>query len=97
MRKVVKMCDMPASVAMSVFEQLNRQVKVKNRDCWELRCIVTDAEPNELVYPEGWYYAKGCFRNKHTSTNGRYEEVKMVTSTGKEWEKLAIYCTLDDE
>ena len=47
--------------------------------------IITDLDPNRLVYPEGWYYAKGHLRNKHTSTTGLYSEVAMVNSAYQPW------------
>ena len=56
--------------------------------------IITDVEPDQLRYPEGWYYAKGSLRNKHTSTTGIYFEVPMLNSHGQLWEKYARYCTL---
>ena len=92
MAKCVKMCDMKAHIAVKVFEMLNpNRVKVI-MDSQLL--VLTDIEPKELVYPEGWYYAKGAFRNKHTSTTGIYEEVPMLTSDGELWCDLATYCTL---
>ena len=57
--------------------------------------IFTDTPPIELVYPEGWYYAKGTFRNKHTSSNGRYSEIRMFHRNGREWDET--YCTLPDD
>ena len=57
--------------------------------------IFTDTEPMDLVYPEGWYYAKGTFRNKHTSSNGMYSEVMMFHKDGRRWD--ATYCTLPDD
>ena len=57
--------------------------------------IVTDTEPKDLVYPEGWYYAKGSFRNKHMSSTGIYSEVLMMKSDGSFWGDEAKYCTLD--
>ena len=98
MAKTVKMCDMPIVVATKVFEMLNPgKVRVKvPGDGWCTRYfIVTDVEPKDLTYPEGWYYAKGTFRNKHQSTTGFYEEAIMRTSDGEFWKKNATYCTLD--
>lgn len=94
----VKMCDMSKRIAASVFQKLNaNKVTLKENpfSCYDDLIIVTDVEPSDLVYPEGWYYAKGNFRNKHTSTTGAYEEVRMVDSTGESWAGKATYCTLD--
>ena len=97
MAKVVKMCDMPVQIAVKVFEALNYG-KVKAGMNLIYPCeisIITNTEPKDLVYPEGWYYAKGAFRNKHTSTTGKYYEVNMWTEDGAHWREKAIYCTLD--
>ena len=95
MAQTVKMCDMNKFIAVKVFEMLNgnkiRVAETRNR-CDIV--IVTDVEPKLLVYPEGWYYAKGAFRNKNTSSTGLYEEVNMKKSDGTWWDKCAKYCTL---
>ena len=96
--KNVKMCDMPISVAVKVFSMLNEgkvKVKVPGENFCTSYIIVTDVEPKDLIYPEGWYYAKGAFRNKHLSTTGFYEEAKMLTSNGEPWGICATYCTMD--
>ena len=96
--KTVKMCDMSIAVATKVFEMLNNGKVVVKRP-GEGYCayyiVVTDVEPSDLVYPEGWYYAKGSFRNKHMSTTGFYGEANMVTSKGEFWGHRAKYCTKD--
>ena len=88
------MAEMNWDISAIVFEKLNQgKVKVESRGYFET-VIITDVEPKALTYPEGWYYAKGCFRNKHTSTTGAYHEIKMKTSDGRYWDELARYCTL---
>ena len=94
MARVVKMCDMPVSIAARVFMSLNPEiVKVRRHKVFLQLTIVTDVEPKELTYPEGWYYAKGRFRNKHTSSTGAYSEIVMRKSDGTLWGDLAKYCT----
>lgn len=94
--KVVKMCDLSVGVAIQVFIMLNPgKIMVKRNGVFDT-IIITDVEPKNLVYPEGWYYAKGCFRNKHTSTTGMYGEAPMLKSNGKCWGDSAKYCTLHD-
>ena len=90
------MCNMPIGVATKVFEMLNHgKVRIISPGVHCSRyLIITDVEPKNLVYPEGWYYAKGSFRNKHTSTNGMYEEAMMLTSDRQYWKNRATYCTL---
>jgi hypothetical protein len=96
MAEIVKMCDMSKDIASMVFKLLNgSKVHLKDTNSCVGTIIVTDVEPKHLVYPEGWYYAKGYFRNKHTSTTGFYEEVLMTKSNGKNWSETAHYCTLD--
>lgn len=98
MAKTVKMCDMPIAVATKVFEMLNPgivRVQVPDYVLITRYFIVTDVEPKDLTYPEGWYYAKGAFRNKHLSSTGMYEESRMRTSNGEYWKQKATYCTLD--
>lgn len=96
MAKTVKMCDMPLHIAAKVLEMLNPgKVKYVNDVEIESPMLITDVAPNELIYPEGWYYAKGSFRNKHTSTTGIYQCVDMVKSNGEFWEEYAKYCTLE--
>ena len=93
MAKIVKSADLPAQIAIVVFERLNhgkvRLGKARNGET----CIYTDCEPDSLVYLEGSYYAKGCLRNKHLSSTGQYYEVEMMKSDGTPWVDIAKYCT----
>jgi len=99
--RTVKSCDLPDFIALEVFRLLNTdytghcqlQVKKPGKDYRTHYQIITDCEPKDLVYPDGWYYAKGCFRNKHTSTTGFYCEVRMFDSNGNPWGSRATYCT----
>lgn len=90
MAKTVKMCDMSADVVAKVLEMLNPGVKLMK--C-HFTAIATDIEPKDLVYPEGWYYAKGTIRNKHTSSTGFYEEIYLYKVDGTSWGECAKYCT----
>ena len=92
--KQVKSCDYGWKIAVTVFAMLNpRTVRLRSCDytTFEAR-IITDVEPKDLVYPEGWYYAKGHFRNKHQSTTGVYSEIAMIYSDGSFHHEN--YCTL---
>ena len=89
--KTVKMCDMPRHIAVEVFVKLNAGKVQTNTNKRGGIVICTDVEPKDLVYPEGWYYGKGTFRNKHKSTTGTYWEVTMVKSDGTFWEDEAKY------
>ena len=93
MAKTVKMCHMSKQIAADVFSKLNPGKIIVEEAKGKLQ-IYTETEPKELIYPEGWYYAKGTFRNKHNSTIGIYEEVPMYTFYAKEpWSKFAKYST----
>ena len=95
MADTVKMCNMNKRIAAVVFKMLNQgKVRLEGHPFYEV-AIITDIEPKNLVYPEGWYYAKGKLRNKHTSTTGLYEEIPMLRSNGSLWRDIATYCTLD--
>ena len=88
--ETVKMCDLNKKIAATVFEMLNKgKVHLKPKDMFGQMLIVSDIEPKNLIYPEGWYYAKGNFRNKHTSSTGLYEEIPVVKSNGDSWREIA--------
>ena len=90
-RKIVKTCDLSAEVAARLFVMLNSEdvylVKAGSRIE-----IYTEKSPLDLRYPEGWYYGKGCFRNKHESTTGSYSEVTMRLPSGAYWEDIVSTC-----
>ena len=106
MAETKKMCDMPEKIAATVLQMLNGGVsKIElrwHRNSKYNNChaspmcftIVTDIEPKNLVYPEGWYYSSGYFSNKYCSTTGVYSEVYMEKFNGTPWEKLATYRTI---
>ena len=93
MAQTIKSCNYPGEIASRIFEMLNSDVKY-SRNEHGVKVIITDTDPKELIYPEGWYYAKGRFRNKHQSTTGMYDEVYMFNSKGVCWSDKAKYCTL---
>ncbi len=94
MAKTIKTCDLSGNIAAFLFQKLNGDnVKLKTYAGYNVLVIVTDIEPQNLVYPEGWYYAKGCFRNKGNTTSGVYEEVIMIDSKGNDWADMAKYST----
>lgn len=86
---------MPSNIAARVFEMLNTgKVTIKVAyDIGRVTAIVTDTEPQDLIYPEGWYYANGTFTNKHNSTTGMYSAVIMLDTNGDIWN--CQYCTAD--
>ena len=95
--RVVKMCDMPGIIAAKVFQMLNiSHVKFTMKEkslCG--RVIITDVEPKKLIFPEGWYYDKGYFTNKGTSSDGLYSAIAMKKSDDTSWRDIAKYSTLE--
>lgn len=91
MARTVKMCDVTGNIAARVFEMLNTGKVTIAYDIGHVTAIVTDTEPKDLIYPEGWYYAKGRFTNKHNSTTGMYSAVIMFDTNGDIWN--CQYCT----
>ncbi|MBQ5812078.1 hypothetical protein IIW29_00680 [Candidatus Saccharibacteria bacterium] len=88
----VKTADLAASLAANLFAALNpMEVEFMrfhpfNQAMYPATgIIITDTDPDTLYYPEGWYFAKGHFRNKHNTSSGVYEEVPMLKSDGTPW------------
>ena len=83
--KEVKTCDLTGEIAAKLFVMLNvGRALIKWREA-DGKVVATKVPPEQLVYPEGWYYSKGCLRNKHNSTNGIYSEVPLVKMDGTRW------------
>ena len=93
--KTIKMCDMEVNIAANVLKMLNPGKITITANARGI-AIVTDTEPRILCYPEGWYYAKGVFTNKHKSSTGLYNAVPMKRTDGRSWQDIATYCTLYD-
>ena len=83
----VKLADMPIEVSLKIFEMINPElVKVIKNDEWVNRfMILTDENPKNLVYPDGWYYDKGKFTNKGMTSTGIYQEARFGTTLGQYW------------
>ena len=88
----VKTADFAASLAANLFAALN-PTEVEYMRCHPFNqdsfpatgAIITDANPDTLYYPEGWYCRNGFFRNKYNTTSGAYEEIQMLKSDGTPW------------
>ncbi len=90
MANTVKPADLPVELAAKIFVALNRVDVVymrmnpfggDNGHGALYLCI----DPSELIYPEGWYFAKGHFRNKHNTDSGLYYEIPMYQFGGRLW------------
>jgi hypothetical protein len=84
-KKFLKTADWPVAVALNVFELMNLGNVSVRKDEYGNYVIIAYKAPNKLRYPNGWYYAKGCFRNKHNTTKGNYHEVIMLLPNGYCW------------
>ena len=82
--RTIKCCDLDGTIAAQLFALLNPTTVTIDWSEGDA-VIVTNVDPDQLTYPEGWYYAKGCLRNQHTSTTGVYSEVAMVDSAYQPW------------
>ena len=91
--KTIKMCDMDKNIAVKILQMLNPG-KITIKAIGTGFAIVTNCEPRILTYPEGWYYAKGAYTNKHKSSSGLYQAVPMMREDGRSWQDIATYCTL---
>ena len=81
----IKCCDLDGDTAARLFALLNPREVALQRSGFvggvdEIREIVVDASTDSLVYPEGWYFAKGRFTNKHNSSTGQYSAIPMRVS-----------------
>jgi len=91
MKYVKKMADLDGFTAAKLFDQINGGLVkfVIDRDgsygSADGLLLVTDCDPDELTYPEGWYFAKGTYRNKHNTTTGYYSEIPMFKTSGERW------------
>ena len=89
----IKTAELPIEVAANLFQMLNPEdIQVEPATYLGLK-LVSKKEPCDLRYPEGWYYAKGTFRNKHNTSNGIYEEALMFKPNGYLWMEDATYST----
>ena len=85
MKKAVGMADFPVKLVLIVFKMLNPlSVKVLKDECGRYAIMCFNI-PSRLRYPKGWYYEKGCFRNKHNTSTGNYSEILMLLPSGYFW------------
>lgn len=87
MAKTVLTVDLDARIAAKIFAMLNRHciIYLTNDPFSEgsNQCaLISSQDPKDLYYPEGWYYAKGTFRNKGNTSTGTYEEVPIYRIGG---------------
>lgn len=94
--QTVKSCDFNGEIAAMLMVMLNSSFVTLNNQYIDHEFLVSTVEPAKLIYPEGWYFAKGNVRNKHQSTTGMYYEIPLCKSNNilDRWD--CNYCTLRD-
>lgn len=91
MANMVRSADFPIKLAARILATLNPEAVIYTRldpfdSCHDVNgTLISYADPNELTYPEGWYFAKGQFRNKHNTTSGLYESMPIHRPRGLLW------------
>lgn len=85
----IKSCDLTGYLAGKLFAMLNSE-QVRTARLGSERVLISKVHPDQLTYPEGWYFAKGCFRNKHNSSSGIYDEIPLLKENGDRWEGSAM-------
>lgn len=89
MAKKIESRDYNARIAAIVFAELNKSfVKYEDTLGGMLICEISP-DDHRLVYPDGWYPAKGYLRNKHFSSSGLYGEVPLCRPDGSMWSTVA--------
>ena len=62
---------------VSMLDNMNPKGSVKMAD--ENVIAIKGMSPNDVVYPEGYYYnAKNGITNKHNTTSGMYEAFTVI-------------------
>ncbi len=78
MKNHIKLCDMPVVISAKIFELLNPdKITIEETPLNHSFEIIYNANPEDLIYPEGWYYTQGFFTNKYNSTTTMYEKIAM--------------------
>lgn len=87
MPNTIKAADLDGGTAARLFADMNLGLVgyLTIHGNYPYGILITDVDPANLAYPEGWYFAKGSFRNKHNSSSGIYAEVPMQKSDGSPW------------
>lgn len=86
----VATCNLPASAAIVALACLNPSKVLKSDFSQYPATVTTKEHPSRMLFPQGWYFAKGAVRNKHNSTTGLYDEVTALDENGSMWEGAEI-------
>ncbi len=84
--KTVRSCDLDGYVAARLLELLNPGKVAVTKDPYNQFRIIANCQPEDLIYPEGWYFnTKSGFTNKHWSSTGQYETIGVYDPDGYPW------------
>lgn len=81
---VVPVNDLQGRAAAQAFIGLNPFKDITLNGSGYRMYLATESDPSKMVFPVGWYTAKGYLRNKHTST-GIYSEIPIFDNLGHMW------------
>ena len=95
MARTIKSCNFNGKIAATIFCMLNPG-QIHFLEKGENLTLITNVEPSKLIYPEGWYYEDGWFRNRKTTDNECWYDIFMVDSRGNFWNNREKGSTLDD-
>lgn len=92
--EVVKTCDMDGKAAAAAFIGLNAlegtEIALIINPGTYSPIMKTSYDPANMVFPNGWYFAKGSVRNKHHSTTGFYDEVPVMDGNSELWQTYRV-------
>ena len=84
--QTIKSCDLDGYVAARLLELLNPGKVAVTRDPYNDFRIIANCAPEDLIYPEGWYFNdKNGLTNKHNSSTGQYAAIGVYDPEGYVW------------
>ena len=88
--QTVKSCDLDGYVAARLLELLNPGKVAVTCDPYNGFRVIANCAPEDLIYPEGWYFNdKNGFTNKHNSSTGQYDTIRVYDPEGYAWTEAA--------
>ena len=81
------MSDVPINVAIDALCALNKEKVIGVNHPILGLVVMTDFNPDDLVYPEGWQYKNGCYCNKHDIATGLYKQALVLKPIDWRWKQ----------
>ena len=79
---VVPVSDLQGKAAAKAFMGVNPYKGITLKGNGYDMYLETDDDPSKMIFPKGWYTAKGYLRNKHMSS-GIYTEIPLFDNLGQ--------------